>query len=475
MTYADLYPADPQAFAQLHFGAAPLGDPRRQRRAVTLAAALAAAPGESLPRLFAGSSYALNAAYDLCKRPEATPERVHGEHRALVREAMSRPGRTSLLVQDGSEFSWPATVPIEGLGPVGDAKSRAMGFDLHSTMAVAWPERDGGEGRRPPVEVLGLAHQQFVIRPRRAGKTVRGGLMGRLWERSVAAVGPAPEGVRWVDIADAGADIFDFLRACTEAGHGFVVRAARDRVLEDPATGKRRGKLFAAARRGRRLGTMTLDLRARGSQPARTATLSLRASQIAVRSTARPGRAAGSEPPLSLWAVHVLEDNAPAGVKPLEWILLCSEPATAPEAAREAVRMYATRWIVEEFHKGLKSGLGAERLQLETAGRLFAAIAVMSVVALRLLDLREKTRATPECEAAAAGLDELSLRVLAHRTKRRLATVRDVALALGALGGHLGRKGDGLPGWRSLWHGWVKLDGLVQGVHIAEELRRSQE
>ena len=46
--------------------------------------------------------------------------------------------------------------------------------------------------------------------------------------------------------------------------------------------------------------------------------------------------------------------------------------------------------MIEEYHKAIKTGLGAERLQLESAERLFAAIAIMSVVALRLIELRER-------------------------------------------------------------------------------------
>ena len=50
-------------------------------------------------------------------------------------------------------------------------------------------------------------------------------------------------------------------------------------------------------------------------------------------------------------------------------------------------------------------------------------------------------------------------------------TVREVALAIGRLGGHLNRKSDGLPGWQTLWHGMNTLYALVEGVLIAPRLR----
>jgi hypothetical protein len=58
---------------------------------------------------------------------------------------------------------------------------------------------------------------------------------------------------------------------------------------------------------------------------------------------------------------------------------------------------------MEEFHKALKSGVGAARLQLETAEGLCAAVVIMSVVALRLMALREYVRMTPEHPAEESG------------------------------------------------------------------------
>jgi hypothetical protein len=58
---------------------------------------------------------------------------------------------------------------------------------------------------------------------------------------------------------------------------------------------------------------------------------------------------------------------------------------------------------MEELHKALKSGVGAERLQRATAEGRWAAVAMMRVVALRLMALREYVRMTPEHPAEASG------------------------------------------------------------------------
>jgi hypothetical protein len=127
---------------------------------------------------------------------------------------------------------------------------------------------------------------------------------------------------------------------------------------------------------------------------------------------------------------------------------------------------------IEEFHKALKTGTKAEELQLETSESLFAAIAIKSVVALRLLDLRERVRLAPDAPAEQVGLDELELAVLREVLNRPIKTVGEVALAIGQLGGHMNRKGDGMPGWPTLFCGMAKLNNLVDGVRIAFKLKK---
>ena len=43
-------------------------------------------------------------------------------------------------------------------------------------------------------------------------------------------------------------------------------------------------------------------------------------------------------------------------------------------------------------------------------------------------------------------------------------SVYEFAMALARLGGHLNRKGDGFPGWLTLWRGWEDLQLMVRGA-----------
>ena len=112
----------------------------------------------------------------------------------------------------------------------------------------------------------------------------------------------------------------------------------------------------------------------------------------------RPGHGRDRHHPIKCTAVRVWLHCPRCGER-LEWILLCDANVAHFAQAHACALQYATRWMIEEYHKAIKTGLGAERLQPESAERLFAAIAIMSVVALRLLELRERLRRHPDAAA----------------------------------------------------------------------------
>jgi hypothetical protein len=99
--------------------------------------------------------------------------------------------------------------------------------------------------------------------------------------------------------------------SCQEFGHGFVIRAAKDRALSHPETGKRTGHLFAAARSAVPLGEFTLKLRQRPNRPARTAHLVVSATSVALSAPWRPGHGRDRHRPIKCTAVRVWEATAP--------------------------------------------------------------------------------------------------------------------------------------------------------------------
>src|SRR5439155_17988625 len=113
---------------------------------------------------------------------------------------------------------------------------------------------------------------------------------------------------------------------------------------------------------------------------------------VGLKAPQRRGDKTKLPPRLTVTAVRVWEEAPPAGAEDIEWILLCDAAVTTWAEAQDRALQYACRWLIEEFHKALKTGLGAERLQLEEGDRLFAAVAILSVVASLLIGLRVLVR-----------------------------------------------------------------------------------
>jgi hypothetical protein len=442
------------------------------------AQALATQPGKTIPELFA-RKYEIDAIYDVFDRREATPDAIQAGHRRWVRAELRTPGRY-LLFEDTTYVSFTHRhQPVEGLGPIGRSSEDGQGFLLHSLLAVRAPDlaRPDASGHRPPFEVLGLADQQYLVRePRPEGEPSAASKQrlyrqreSRRWIDSGHRLGPAPAdpAIRWVRVADREADIYEYMIECKRLGHGFIVRMSQDRVALDPADGQRLGLVFEHTAATEPGGGMELDLRARPGQPARRARLLVSFGPVRVQSPWRPGQAPGAGEPVDCFFVRVWEPDPPPGVEPLEWDLYTDQPLAALDAAVGVAMDYAARYLIEEFHKGLKTGLKAEALQLERGHRLFAAIAVMSVVALRLLDLRELGRRLPEAPALCSGLGGDEREILEQAVGRVLTTVASVLLAVGRLGGHMNRRRDGMPGWLTLWRGMNKLRLLVEGARLA--------
>jgi hypothetical protein len=355
-----------QSWAQEQFEGARLGDVRRVRRATCIAERLLESPGSSLPALF-DRRYDVKAAYALFAHRQATPDALQEGHRSQLRPVLAS-GRTILLAEDTTTFSWTGNAPRSGLGSIARGEEGQQGFHVHSALAIEWvQERAPAEGQsRPALLVLGLADQQYF--PRSEGKTRRAEADSKaakarpreseVWSYTTLRLGEAPAGVRWIRVCDREADIYEFLLLCQEWGHGFLVRATQDRTLEWEAAQSRSRRLFAHLRSLPAEGGFCLELRARPQHPAREAVLSVAFGEVTLRSPQRPGKSPGGLPGVRCTAVRVWEADPPAQKVPLEWMLLCDQPVRSAAEAVACARQYSGRWLIEEYHKVLKSGLG---------------------------------------------------------------------------------------------------------------------
>jgi transposase-like protein len=456
------------SFGSLHFGEAQLGDVRRTRRLVQAADAIVQHPGGTLPQKV-HDPYPLDAIYRLANRKEVTHEAVLEPHRQRTLRAMRAAEGPVLVIHDTTELDYTTLSSLTGLGQIGNGRGR--GYECHNALAVHAPTR----------AVLGLANQILARRDTvakgesRQARRDRQTRESRLWKRGSEAVGPAPEGATWIDVCDRGADVFEYIAYKHESSGHYIVRSKHDRlctVLIDAAP--RRRKLHGYARALEPLGGRYVPVAARDGHPARRAKVLVAAGDVELVAPKQPRGDHGSQP-LPLHVVVLREVEAPQGVDPLEWVLLSNLPAGDLAQAGVVADWYGYRPIVEELHKGMKTGCGVETLQFTTEAALQPVIALLSVVAVFLLGLRDAARdpATAD-QPATQYVPEIYSEVLSswrHGESRPGWTVWEFYFALGRLGGHQNRKNGRPPGWLVLSRGWTLLQTMVEGVEALDRSR----
>jgi hypothetical protein len=446
----------PARWAEATFAACALGDARRTRRLVAVAERLAAHPDASLPAALADPAM-LKAGYRLLHEAAVDVAALTAPHRAQTRAAAA--AGVTLLIQDTTEVDYTGHPRVADLGPIGDGRGR--GYLLQSVLAVR-----PGDGA-----VLGLAALEPFLRVPQADRGTRAAdrrhraRESDVWPRTVAAAGAPPPGATWVHVGDRGADIFAFFAACRDTGTELLVRVAQDRraaAADGAATYVRRAAraLPPAAHRDQ-------AVTARRGEPARTARLSVAWTAVAVQ----PPADVRGQPEVPAWVVRAWEAAPPPGVTPLDWVLVTTVPVATVADAWERVGWYERRWLVEDYHRGLKTGCRLEGRQLQDRAALWRLLGILAPTAVRLLQVRTAARTDPDRPAATLLPAEV-IAVVAAKAGRPAAgmTVGTCWRLIARLGGHQGRRGDGDPGWETLWKGWRVVSLLVEGIHLASSL-----
>lgn len=457
-------------FGEVHFGGLELGDARRSKRLPALVDAMHRHPGGTLPDKLSVPPD-LRAFYRLVNAEKATHEAVLAKHYRVTAKAIAEAvneGETVLILHDSTELDYTSrTSLVDQLGQIGRGTNR--GYICHNSLAVRAGTR----------ATLGLTSQILHHRAdvpddeTRKEKREREDRESRLWVKGAEKSGPLPTGPgRVVDVSDSASDTYEYMMYEITNGRQFVLRAKENRRLLEPINGQ--GYLLDAVRTKRSMLSWGHELPAKPGRQARTAQLHLSYTPVTVN---YPAIRAGEyeEQPISLWAIRAWETHPPVEEEPLEWILLTNVPVTSVDDARERVDWYEMRYVVEEFHKGMKTGCGIETLQLTTIEALEPAIAILSVLATTLLNLRDAARAEDaDVRPASEVVDQDYIDALVANYPQRLkgfVSVKAFYMHVARLGGHQNRKSDGFPGWITLWRGWMKLEFLVQGYRLAKRKR----
>jgi hypothetical protein len=453
---------DARAWAEAEFRGVSRLEKRRQDRLVCSATGLAQRPHGTLPQRLDWNE--LKGLYRLVNDPKATPEVIQEVHRQRTCQRMNR-SNPVLIIHDGTEFDFSSHAAVaQELGPLSGDFQR--GWLQHNSLAVDPTAR----------ELLGLVHQQTFPREpapeseTRTQRQQRGDRESQVWAEGIRAVGSMPSGVCWVHTGDRGADFFEAMATARLTNSHFLFRLCQDRrVRQLPTEGDGWQYLMRLARSLTAETTDVVTVASKGGRPKRQALVSLASTRVLIEPPVQDKKWKGHAA-IATTIIRVWEPNPPEGTEALEWVLGTDLLVSGPEDLRRYRDWYQWRWrAAEEYHKVQKSGCQIEDLRFETPHGLLNAMALLSVVAIRVLSLRWRRDQSPQTPASSVASEvEIAVVQKASGCRVPITTVRQFVDQVARLGGYLARKCDGPPGWQSLWRGYQRLADILWGIELAK-------
>ncbi|MEW6497207.1 MAG: IS4 family transposase [Cyanobacteriota bacterium] len=438
---------------------ADLGDTRRNKRLVRLVEDLAAQPHASVPQA-SGDLAATQAAYDFWSSPHIKAQAIREAHQ---RSTIERVKQHSIIIgiQDTTELNFTHHPRKKGMGYLDNANSR--GLKVHSVFCSS---TNGVP--------LGILHQQVWSRDldeigkkhQRHKKPIQEKESQRWLTALEVTQSLISEETVVVTVADREADIYDLLVLPRRSNSELLIRATHNRRVKRNAEAQQVERLYEVMPQMPTCGQLTLELRRHPERVARSATLTLRTTTLQLQPPQNHPEAE-SLAPVSVQVILAQEENPPAGVEPVSWLLLTTLPVTCFEDVVQCLRWYSYRWLIERYHYVLKSGCRLEQLQLETAERIQRALATYTIVAWRLLWITYLARYHPETSAdtVLATHEWQALYCTIHKTPQPPPSPPSLNCCIrwiAQLGGFLGRKGDGEPGIKTIWQGLRRLHDIAQ-------------
>lgn len=453
---------DAGIWAEEEFGSAQLGDARRVRRLVQVASGAAGQVGSALSSV-CGKSGAQTVSR-LLGRDETTLASVTKGHVRRTCARLCGCGRV-LAIQDTTVLDFTTHASLEGIGPVTTSR-HSRGLLMHTVLCVSQD--------RVPLGLLGIQLWARDESSRGCAKNRRKRAVSAkesskwLIGLSQAQKATAPD-QKLLVIGDRESDIYALFVAPRRDGVEILIRLAHNRAVVDDEYGYVRDALDDASI----IGTYEVEIPRQGSRPKRVAKLDVRIARVKLRSP-RNGKVEGPGHAVEVCLIQALERSAPENGEPLNWTLLTTEVIECFESAVEMIESYTVRWVIEEFHRVLKSGCKVEQMQFENVARLKPAVGILAIVAWRVLHLTKRARSEPELDvgqiASAEEVEVLSRWLRSRREKRyEIRTVKEFNIAVARLGGFLGRKSDGMPGTKTTWQGLRSLEILVLGYKLAAQ------
>ncbi len=431
-----------------------LGDKRRDERFIKIIENIVRHPGSSIPR-HNERWYDTKATYEFFKNEDIKLEAITA---AISDFGVSQAEKQQLLIiHDTSTISY-NDLQAEGLGYIDNAAGR--GIFCHSSIAAT-------VNGMP----LGLLNQRIWSRKsselgkssKRQEKPFEEKESYR-WYQGIESVNELlGTQVKKIHIGDRDADIYELFFNVPNEQAELLIRARHNRkTAAGSELWQHIGKQKVAAEE-------EIIIPDRTGKRKKKVQVQIRYKEVEILCPAYKQKMFDS---VVLTAIEIRQKgNNKDGI---HWKLLTTLNVKNEQEAKQCMKWYSYRWLIERFHYVLKSGCGIETLQLKKVESLKKAIAIYSLAAFNIMQLTYQSRQTPfvSCELVLNRQQWEALYMLRFKTNnlpKLPPTLQEATKWLASMGGYLGRKSDGPPGLKTVWLGY---EALLQAVALYDIIKK---
>lgn len=457
------------AWAEATFGDADLGDHRRTRRLVAMAAAFADRPSGRVTEVLHDSA-AREAGFRLVESAFVDPAAIAAAaHRATARRCQSE--RTVIVPIDQTTLTLTDRTGSKGFGRTGTTdvgqKIVRRGFHVMTALVVGGTGVNHGIVGQAWINRQAKAPHALRWRDKRPVEERESGLWTRVIAESLAMLrAQSPATIPWFQL-DRGGDAAHVVQFAVENQLLLTVRSAHDRAVVGGGFLKQR--LRSAPVSGR----YDVLVSARNGRPPRRARMSVRFRAITLRMS---HQCTGRRIDAPVTVVEAREVSNPRDKKPrLNWRLITTKNVTCFQDAFDVIRAYTLRWRVEDLHRAWKTGTcNIERSQLRSAGAFQRWATIAATVAARAEQLKTMSRADPQVSALTAlSRAEVDAAIVLSRTKdHRIGdeiTLERAVFLIACVGGYVGKHARTKPGVLTISRG---LQRVIVGAEMVTALNR---
>ena len=171
---------------------------------------------------------------------------------------------------------------------------------------------------------------------------------------------------------------------------------------------------------------------------------------------------------LQLTLITCVETKDPKTDDKVEWYLLTTKNITTFEDACHCVKLYAKRWIIEQYHNVLKSGCNSKNLQHRTVKAIERHIIINGIIAWRIMLITLAGRNVKYCmpEALFTEVQLVFLDIIAKKNGKKIENLHDAIEVMQTMGGYSINNKKEVAGHRVTGKAYERLNNGINCIEI---------